>query len=131
MKYKGLDDKEYSINLGKYWQQNSNSSELHKRAREFLKKQYPALHVLEEVYIESEKLRLDFFIPVLKIVIEANGLQHEKDNRFFYKDKMDFFKAKARDKKKAEWCRINKLRLIYFNHDEDESVWKNKLSLQD
>lgn len=130
MKVKGTDGKTYKINLGKYvGNENTNASNLHLQVREFLKENFPALNILEEVYIKSECIYLDFYIPTLKICVEAMGGQHFEDNRFFYKSKLDFYRAKARDRIKAEWCELNNIKLVYFYPDECEEQWRKKLKI--
>lgn len=130
MKVKGTNGKTYTLTLAKYvGSENTNPSTLHIKVRQFLEENFPALTILEEVYIESEKLYLDFYISTLKIACEAMGAQHDKDNRFFFKTKMDFYRAKARDRCKAEWCELNGITLVYFYPDEDEEQWRQKLNL--
>ena len=36
-------------------------------------------------------------------------------------------KAKARDRDKAEWCRINDIELIVLRFDDSEEYWRDKL----
>lgn len=130
MKIRGTDGKIYKWNLGQYiGRENTNPSDLHIKAREFLKKSFPACVILEEVYIESEKLFLDFYISNLKICIEGMGSQHDNFSLFMHKDKLNFSRAKSRDSRKAEFCRLNGIKLIYFYPDEDESDWRIKLGL--
>lgn len=130
MKIRGLDGKTYSWSLAQYvGNENSNPSDLHIRVREFLREAYPALQVLEEIYIPSEKLYLDFYLPVMKIACEAQGQQHDNFSIHMHKDKLNYSRAKGRDNRKAEFCRINGIELIYFFPDEDIENWKTKLNL--
>ena len=105
-------------------------SEYHLRARDLLKKTFPTCQILEEVSIPVRKgqvLYLDFFLPLHNLCIEVHGEQHYKFNKFFHKDKLAFYKAKARDYDKKEWCEINDIRLIEFNYDEEVDDWRRKV----
>lgn len=130
MRVKGIDGKTYTWSLASYvGNQNSNPSDLHLQVREFLKENFPALQILEEVAVPGDRIFLDFYIPVMKICVEANGVQHDKFVPFFHNNKMEFYKAQARDKRKAEFCRINGITLIYFYPDESETEWLEKLGI--
>lgn len=131
MKVKGTDGKTYSWSLGQYvGNQNNNASYLHEKMREFLEENFPAMQILEEVYIPSEKLYIDFFLPLKRIAIEAQGCQHDEYTPFFHGNKSGYQKSLGRDVKKKEFCRINNITLIYVYEDEDEECWKNKLNLR-
>ena len=39
---------------------------------------------------------------------------------------MAFYKAKARDAEKREWCELNSIRLIEFNFNESTDDWRRK-----
>jgi hypothetical protein len=131
MKVTGTDGKKYTWQLAKYvGNKNTNPSELHLQVREFLAENYPALQILEEVYIESEKLYIDFYISLLKIAIEVQGRQHDNFSLFMHKNKLGFSRAKGRDNRKAEFCRINGIKLIYFYPEEEIDEWKTKMGLK-
>lgn len=128
MKVRNIDGGECVWNLGKYvGSVNNNPSEIHLLTREFLKENYPAIQILEEVYLPGEKLYLDFYLPTLKLAIECQGEQHEKFTPFFHKNKMNFYKSKGRDNRKEEFCKINGIRLVYFYPTESEEQWKKKI----
>ena len=40
---------------------------------------------------------------------------------------MAFYKAKARDKEKREWCELNNMRLVELNYNEDIDEWRRKI----
>lgn len=46
---------------------------------------------------------------------------------FFFKSKLDFYKAKARDSDKKEWCELNQIELIELNYNEDIDEWRTKI----
>lgn len=130
MKITGLDNKEYA------WSPTYNSSntevrsKLHERAKTLLTKLYPNDIITEEISLPGSgrpPLRADIFLPMRSIMVEVHGEQHFKYNKFFFKDKGQFFKAKARDQKKKDWCNLNDIMLVEFNFNESDEEWKNKL----
>lgn len=130
MKVRSTTGEIYTWSLAQYvGNENSNPSDLHIRAREFLEENYPALQVLEEVKLPDSLLRLDFYLPVIKVAIEANGSQHEHFSLYMHGDKLSYSRSKGRDNRKAEFCRINNIRLVYFYADEDEEEWKKKMKI--
>ena len=68
-----------------------------------------------------------FFIPNRNLIIEVHGEQHFKFNSFHYTSKLSFFKAKARDRDKKEWCDLNDITIIEFNFNEDVDDWRRKI----
>lgn len=82
---------------------------------EILAERYPGQAVLEEFGLPGENLRLDFFLPRKKLAVEVQGDQHKHYNAFFHKDKRAFKAAQERDKRKAEWCRINGVQLVQID----------------
>lgn len=128
MKVKDLQGKTHTWSLREYvGKENTNPSKLHIKTRAFLREAYPAIQILEEVFLPGEILFLDFYLPVMKIAVEASGNQHFVDNRHFFPTKMDFYRAQARDKRKAEFCRINGIKLVYFYEGETEDEWLTRM----
>ena len=130
---KGLDGREYSWNPSANQAQTTKKSNLHLEAKKLLDNLFPYDRILEEVSLVGSKtdrrrsiLRADFFIPNRNLIVEVNGEQHYKFNNFFYKNKMAFYKAKARDAEKREWCELNSIRLIEFNFNESTDDWRRK-----
>lgn len=79
---------------------------------------YPGDIICEEFPCVGEGLQLDFFIPRKKVAVEVQGRQHNKFIEFFHVD-ADGFKAQcARDLRKAEWCELNKIRLVKIDVGE-------------
>ena len=135
MKITGLDGKEYKWNPSSKESSSSKRSNLHKNAKELLDILFPYDRILEEVSLVGTNngirrgvLRADFFIPNRNLMVEVHGEQHFKFNKFFFKDKLSFFKAQARDRDKKEWCNLNEIRLVEFNYDEDWDDWRRKIS---
>ena len=131
----GLDGKEHKWNPSRKQSSvgDKNRSKLHIKARAILKDVFPFDRVLEELTLPGTKtgsrrtlLHADFYIPNRSLIVEVHGEQHFKFNSFFYKDKMAFFKAKARDTDKAAWCELNNMNLIELNYNEKEPEWRVK-----
>lgn len=106
-------------------------SELHLRARELLKQEFPTLQILEEVSIPLRKgvtLYMDFYLPLKKICCEVHGEQHYKFVQFYHSSLMAFHWAQKRDREKREWCEINGIRYVEFPYDGDEYDWRTALN---
>ena len=137
MKAIGLDGKERSWNISKYINNKNSSrprSQYHIKARNLLRKIYPRDKILEEVSLPGSKtsrrksiLRADLFIPNRSLIVEVHGEQHFKYNSHFFKDKMSFYKAQARDRDKSEWCVLNNIKLIELKYNEDIYEWRRKI----
>jgi len=134
MNVKGLDGKEYSWNPSASQANCSSRSSLHLKAKKLLDEIFPHDRILEEVSLVGSKtsrrrgtLRADFFIPNRMLLIEVHGEQHHKFNNFFFNDKISFYKAKARDSDKREWCELNDIQLIEFNYNEGIDEWRRKI----
>ena len=134
MKIIGLDQQEYSWIPSNNIVDTEKRSGLHNKAKELLKERYPNDRILEELVLPGTKtatrkstLKADFFIPVRKLIIEVHGEQHTEFNNFFFKSKMDFYKAQARDRDKKQWCEINNFELIELFHNESIEEWRGKI----
>jgi len=124
-----LNGRTHSWQLGKYvGKQRMETSQLHADTRDFLTEKYPAMQILEEVYLPGESMFLDFYMPAMKLAIECQGVQHDKFVPHFHGSKMKFFAGKANDRRKLEWCQLNGIKLIYFYPKEDVETWQQKLS---
>jgi len=86
---------------------------------EILDETYPTDIILEEFPCKGEGLSLDFFLPRRLLAIEVQGSQHHTFNPFFHHDKAAFKASQGRDKRKKEWCEINKITLIEIEWGED------------
>ena len=136
MKVYGLNGREYNLDLKKYIRNDrAKRSFYHLRAREIIKDVFHGYSILEEVKLpgsvnpaKKSVLYLDFLIPNVRIGVEVHGQQHFKYTPFFHKSKAGFMKAKARDRDKAEWCRINDIELIVLRFDDSEEYWRDKLA---
>lgn len=96
-------------------------SNLHQSIRDFLHNKYPTMQIYEEVAIKvypKKTLHIDFFLPVLKMAIEAQGKQHEEYSPFFQGNKMNFFTQKKNDRLKKEWCQVNGITHVEITEDD-------------
>ena len=130
----GLDGKEYRWNPSTSQAKVNKRSSLHEKAKGVLSLVFPHDIILQEVSLAGSKtqsrrstLRADLYIPNRNLMVEVHGEQHHKFNRFFHKNKLSFYRAKARDADKKEWCQINDIRLVEFNHNEDINDWRRKI----
>ncbi len=137
MKIVGFDGNSKKWNLTKYVPDKDDKrhrSKNHLRARAILRKLFPRDRILEEVSLpgsntQSRKslLYADFFIPSHKLVIEVHGQQHYEFVPFYHKTKLDFYKAKARDRDKVDWCSINSIKIITLKHSDNDDGWRRAI----
>jgi hypothetical protein len=109
--------------------QRANASQHHLNVKEFLSEVYPTLIILEEVSIPASNtstLYLDFYLPLFKIAVEADGNQHQEYNQFFYSNKLNFNKAQANDRNKENWCELNNIKIVRLLPNESRDDWYNK-----
>lgn len=135
MKIKGLDNKEYSWNLTNHTPLDSDErprSELHIKARELIKNTWPCCKVVEEVQLPgSGSLYADFYVPLMKTMVEVHGEQHYKLIPFFHHNEFGFAESKQRDRNKMEWCQINgiTLKVLPYNRiDEWEAILDGRIA---
>jgi hypothetical protein len=95
---------------------------------EILQDLFAGYYVLEEFPCLGDGLYLDFFIPAKGLAVEVQGAQHHKFNPFFHKDKAAFVRQVENDKRKAQWCEINEIRLVKINWGESEENIKKALA---
>lgn len=126
MKFIGLNGKEYRLDTRRssypMRTEAASPSKIQFACAQLLRRKFPVSTILEEVTLPGHKLRLDFFIPDLKLVVEINGTQHTEFNTFFYKTRRAFLDAQARDSSKAEICEMNNWTLITVESPEDLSL---------
>lgn len=137
MKVIGINGKEYVWNLSGYDVFNDDKrkrSKYHLKARNLLKEVYNSYRILEEVKLPGSTalnrksvLYLDFYIPSIMLGVEVHGQQHYEYCEFFHKTKADFFKAKARDEDKIEWCKLNNINLVILKYSESEDEWRERI----
>jgi len=88
---------------------------------------FPLYHILEEFPCVGEGLHLDFFLPQKRLAIEVQGSQHYQFNAFFHADKNAFLRQGTNDKRKAEWCKLNDIKLVVIDWGATEDVVREAL----
>ncbi len=137
MKVLGFDGIQKTWNLTKYVPSKNDKrhrSKNHLRARALLRELFPRDTILEEVSLPGSKtqtrnsiLFADFYIPNRDLIVEVHGRQHYEHVPFFHKTKLDFYKAKARDRDKADWCSINNIKIVALKHSDNDDDWKRAI----
>lgn len=134
---RGFDGKDYKWSIHKRKSRQSATrpcSKNHLRARALLRELFPRDTILEEVSLPGSKtqtrnsiLFADFYIPNRDLIVEVHGRQHYEHVPFFHKTKLDFYKAKARDRDKADWCSINNIKIITLKYSDNDNDWKRAI----
>ena len=130
MKFLGLDNRLYSVSLGEYAfdEHKQGKSSLHERAANLLRSLYPLDPLFEELVLPGTGgLRLDLFLSRRMVGVECQGIQHYEFNNYFFKDKLDFGRAQLRDRRKNEWCQLNRVTLIHLPYNESDEQWRNRI----
>lgn len=63
-------------------------------------------------------LPFDFFLPILNICIEFNGVQHYKDIEYFTRNS-SLIDTKLRDSIKANYCEKNNIELLVIKYNDN------------
>ncbi len=102
-----------------------NESHLESDVKKMLEKNH-----IEYIYQCNKKMfnwlgrqTLDFYLPKYNIAIECQGIQHFKPIKYFGGEKKLEY-VKKLDKTKKKLCEQNKINLIYFDYDANDT---NKL----
>ncbi len=134
---KGFDGRDYKWSVHKHKPRKDETrprSKNHLRARKLLRELFPRDTILEEVSLPGSKtqsrhsiLFADFYIPNRNLIIEVHGRQHYEHVYFYHKTKMDYYKAKARDRDKVDWCSINSIKIIILKYSDSDDDWKRRI----
>lgn len=130
MLVKGLDEKEYKLKLKS--KPRPKASKLHIKARKILAEIFLYDIVYEEIKLAGTKrfnqrdLYADFFIPSQMLLVEVHGRQHY-EKTFFHNSNLEFIQARARDKRKRDWCLINDILYIELPEGEKEDEWRERI----
>lgn len=128
MKVKGLDGCFYAIDLRPGPPRREDCSAGHKRARELLGSLYPLYRRLEEVPLPGTGgLSADFFIPLLRLMVEVQGVQHTRPVGFFHGDVTGYYRGVRADKRKEDFCVLNNIRLVALPYDESDERWGRRI----
>lgn len=77
-------------------------------------------------------LSYDFYLPRFNLLIEFQGIQHEKFTEWFHESKEDFKKQKEHDRRKRQYCLDNNIKLLeiwYWDFDNIESILTKELNI--
>lgn len=137
MKVKGLNNREYQLDLKKYIVRENDKkkkSKYHVLARNLIKEVFSSYSVLEEVKLPGSRdpskksvLFLDFFIPGVMMGVEVHGEQHYKYISFFHKTKAGYYHSLQRDQIKADWCELNGINLIVLKYSDSIEQWRDQI----
>ena len=100
-------------------------SKLQFKAKQFFKKHWHEHICYEEFTVYGTRMSVDILNATKRIAIEVNGPQHEKYNKFFHKNKVNYFNSIKRDFKKREWLKSNDFLLMEINEDEVDKLSKS------
>jgi hypothetical protein len=130
MKFKGLDGRTYSKNIDtdKYKMRSKKNclSIGQYKLGKLLKKMHPGCTILEEFpCYGAGRLKLDFFIPSLKLAYEFDGRQHSQYVPHFHGDRKGFANSQLRDADKEEWCQKNGITLWHVTSDDIDEYMRD------
>lgn len=80
----------------------------------------------------NKNLSYDFYILKYNLLIEYQGIQHEKYVKGLHKSKKDFEKQLEHDKRKREYAEKNNIRLLeiwYYDFDKIEEILLKELNI--
>ncbi|MEK6878395.1 MAG: hypothetical protein AABY22_02245 [Nanoarchaeota archaeon] len=113
-------DKQVWVNINKYiinWDKPC-ASKLETAVKDFLKPYWKNYIILSQFRVPGSLLRCDFLNLNKKISIEVNGSQHEEFNKFFHKNRNNYFFSIRRDFQKLQWLEQNNFVVIEINENE-------------
>lgn len=126
MKVIGLDNREYSWGIHNS-NPRGNASSYHQRARTVLTEMFPFDKIAEELAIPSTRLYCDFYVPSAKLMVEVHGQQHYEYVHLFHKNKLNYYKGKARDRQKIEFCNANYITYVELPFGENDVEWTTRI----
>ena len=98
----------------------TRDSNLSKYVESLIKISFKTYRYKKELYVLFQGIQLyfDFYLPELGILIEVQGQQHYKFNKFFHRNNDVFLDQKYRDTLKSQWAAEKNLKLIQFSYTE-------------
>ncbi len=88
-------------------------SNFQKTVKQFLEPYWSRHQVFEEMPVPGTPLRCDLVNLSRKIVVESNGMQHDKYNKFFHRGNVDAWLDQInRDNQKRLWAQQNGFQFI-------------------
>ena len=113
-----------------------NSSQLETKTKNILEKyniKYnPQVEYNDLIGLGSGNLSYDFYLPDYNLLIECQGIQHEKFTKGFHKTEECFMKQLEHDKRKRNYAKehnINLLEIWYYDMDNIEGILIKELNL--
>lgn len=88
---------------------------------------FPEEIILEEFYIPTDRLYIDFYLPRKSLAVEAHGDQHFAYSQFFHGNKENYIRSQERDRRKSLWCATNEIRLVIIRESDTDEVIRSKL----
>lgn len=114
-----------------------NSSQLEIKTKDILVKYNINYNIQVEynglIGIKGGNLSYDFYLPSYNLLIECQGIQHEKFTKGLHKTEVDFKKQLEHDKRKREYAEkhnINLLEIWYYDIDNIENILIEKLQIK-
>lgn len=101
-------------------------SNIQKKVKLFFKDFWESDFVCEEMPVIGTKMKIDLYNHTKKIAIEVQGRQHDAFVPHFHITRHGYGKQLERDEKKAEWCKLNGIVLVYIREadlDNLSSKW--------
>lgn len=99
-----------------------SKSALQGKTGEFLQTAFPHSNILEEFPVPGSAFHVDYFVPDRKLVIEVNGIGHDKFTPFFHGNKETsnkFAKQVRRDSLVQNWADNNGFKLVEIRTEKD------------
>jgi very-short-patch-repair endonuclease len=123
MKFKDLKGNEVAKDISSYKRERNRvgASKGERKLGDELDRLFPGL-IYQEFLCVGTRLRLDFYVHLLKVAFEFDGTQHDTYVPHFHGSRAKFQAARARDWDKEQWCEINGIRLIRVNDDNLDSI---------
>lgn len=118
MKFRGLDGKIYAVDPYKD-RPKSFKSKGQDELGQKLEKIFNGYSIIEEFCCPgTNNLKLDFFLPGIKMAFEFDGRQHEKYVPRFHGDRRGFVRSQANDANKEQWCELNEIKLVRVKQED-------------
>lgn len=66
----------------------------------------------------GKTLYLDYYLPAIRLAVEADGRQHAEFVTFFHRSVAGYERSQSNDNAKDRWCADNGITMIRFSHKE-------------
>lgn len=81
--------------------------------------------------VGNGNLSYDFYLPQYNLLIEYQGIQHEKYHKYFHRTKRDFTIQKEHDRRKKKYAKDNNIELLkiwYYDYENIEEILNKHLT---